>query len=168
MDNQNLPEISYPNKLRVALQSIRGWKQLSGIDKEYEPEIFMDEIGKLFLDYFQFHVQEATSIGKEFEEELTWAVRFIDVHYVYLTQFSLSSASSWKDVWPTACLTATNIEAFGMMFGEIVGELDAGRIWEYIEDRREIESLEPHQRPKNVPKYHWWWFTEYVPKGIWP
>lgn len=127
----------------------------------------MQKIGNLFLEYFQFHIQDAINIGEEFVEDILWAVRLINEHYVYRIQIKLVSASSWDDVWPTACATATNIEAFAMMFGEIVGELNAQGIWEYIEERKDIESLEPRQGPKNVPKYHWWWFTEYKPKGTW-
>lgn len=163
----NLPEISYSENLRILLQSIRGWERLSDFDKEYETEMFMEAIGKLFLDYFQFHIQEAKVIGEEFEKDLRSALRLINLHYVYYMEHRFSSASSWDDVWLTACVTATNIEAFAMMFGEVVGELDASDIWEYIEERKDMMGVEPHQRPKNVPKHHWWWFNEYKPKGIW-
>lgn len=74
----NLPGISFQDSLLALLRSIRGWEQLSNFDKEYETKMFMQKIGNLFLEYFQFHIQDGKNIGEEFVEDLLWAVRLIN------------------------------------------------------------------------------------------
>lgn len=68
-----VPDLSFPDKLRAQLRTIRNWEKLSGFDKESYTENFMDAIGLLYLDYFQFHLTEAEKIGEEFAQDIAWA-----------------------------------------------------------------------------------------------
>ncbi|MCE5318231.1 MAG: hypothetical protein LLG04_12835 [Parachlamydia sp.] len=156
----NTPDLTYQDKLRVQLSSIQTWKDLSGYDQKDAIESFMNGIGQLFLDYFQYHLNEANKIGLEYGKDLVWAVRPIEILYIYKLRKRLASTDEWDDNWEVACLGRTNIEAFHLMFGEFLVELDAGDIEEYMEVRKEQAWIHPFSIPKNTPKTHWWWFTK--------
>lgn len=92
---------------------------------------------------------------------MEWALRPINVSYVYKLWSRLTNSDDWADVWEVACWGMTNIEAFNAMFSNVVPELDAGSIVEYLEDRKKQEWLDPTSIPKKVPQTHWWWFSHF-------
>lgn len=121
----------------------------------------MNEMGHLFLDYFQHHLEEAKIIGARFASDLAWAVRAINLFYVYKLWSRLVQSDDWADLWETACWGRTNIEAFNAMFNDFAPELDAGGIVEYMEERKGSERLARNLIPKNVPQTQWWWFADF-------
>lgn len=163
----NLPDMTFQDKLRIQLKSIKNWESLSNFEKEHATAIFMKTIGCLFLEYFQYNLQEAKAIATEFSKEIAWAVRLINLFYIYRLDSRISSSDIWEDMLEPACRAMTNIEAFQAMFGDFAGELDADAIWEFLEERKDNYSLPPEVIPKNVPKSHWWWFADYNPKWNW-
>ncbi|MCE5318346.1 MAG: hypothetical protein LLG04_13430 [Parachlamydia sp.] len=122
----------------------------------------MDEMGALYLDYFQYHLEEAQAIGLQYATDICWAAKAINMCYIYKLWSRALHADDWSDIWLEVCWGRTNIEAFHAMFGEFVRELDVAGILEYMESKKGHEKVDLRQIPKNVPKSHWWWFEDFT------
>ena len=61
----------YVEKLRQLLESTKKWgNKVTGFKLEVEQEEFIDTICKLYMDYFQFHGEEAKICALEYQAQL--------------------------------------------------------------------------------------------------
>lgn len=77
-----LPKPSPQEKLRKALASLNEWAHFSENDLYCVAKVFMDKLGTLYLDYFQYHIEEAQLIGMEFKELILWGTPLLSRWYV--------------------------------------------------------------------------------------
>lgn len=160
---EHLPEeTEYHQKLKslLATTKLRS-KQIIEYGLRTPVEDFMDEIGTLYLSYFQFHKEEAKICAIDCQELLCSLIKVINFKYVYEIRRCLNSTSEHCDeTWETACLARTNIEAFHEMFGNIAGYLDS-EIEEYIQDRKGTIRADRNLIPAHMPTTHWWRFADF-------
>lgn len=158
--NSNGEREKYEALLIKQIESIRQWNDLFEDKQEWAVESFMDAIGRLFLDYYQFHLEESQACALKYQTLLENSVDSI-ITYIINLEHRLRSADAMDDPWETACWGRTNIEAVISMFGEPMKYLDSGGIEEYMQERKGKTCLERRLIPKNVPSSHWWWFEKY-------
>ncbi len=120
----------------------------------------MDSLGLLYLEYFQFHLEEAMAFGSAQEPLLRLAARHIDEDYISLLR-DLTLRLDEPELWERACWDRTRVEAFNAMFGEIVGRLDLEFVERRMQRAKHNFSVEDHRVPRNAPKSHWWWFSHF-------
>lgn len=163
-DPFNLPGSSPHEKLHLLLTLIKDWEKLSEKNQVIAIKFFMKCIGHLYLDYFQYHLDEAKEYGREHQEILRTILDPIEEFYIIPMDMRLHEMASDADlVWAEAASVRTNMEAFQDMFGEYSGPWTEGLIEDYYDlmDRlKDSMSFEAGQRPKNAPESHWWWFYE--------
>ena len=159
----SLPDVSPRQKLITLLEFIKMSFNLNQTGKNTAVNIFMKWLCQLYLDYFQYHLDEAKEIGKKYENVL---VALIDpIYYVRIVRFhhrmSCAEAVGYgDDLWDEACLVKTQLEAFHEMFGCISGTVIGYRVEEldrYL-STKSYQGADPDKIPENVPKHHWWWF----------
>lgn len=146
--------MDYKEQLVNLFEQNQFW--IEGADKPMLIECFMDGIGKLFLEYFQSHLDEAKEWSRPYHEVLRKSVDRFDIYYV-MEQMRNIEGHSWKDPdWDLACQVRTNIEAFNTMLGSTVGKIDDEELVDYMDQYIDgfFFCSEP---PNNVPLTHWWW-----------
>lgn len=149
----------YHAQLMQMFESTEGWEKLDEFDKQDAIKDFMDSLGTLFLDYYQYHLDEAEKIGKIHQDKLINQRKNIAICYVYDLLDSLNSTGEFHNPWETACRGRTNIAAFNTMFANLVDPLPTQGLDEYMEDRRGVVKVSKERIPKNAPQSHWWWFA---------
>ncbi len=152
---------AYVDKLISLLASTKEWENKADFALQMAVEGFMKALGPLYLDYFQYHIEEAKVCALDYQERLPYLVTPINRLYINNMWLSLKSASEWEDPWERACWIRTNIEAFQMMFGDVAGRLDDADIIEYMDEMKGSFGLTPDQVPQNAPQSFWWWYEEY-------
>lgn len=152
----------YLDKLTALLKSAKEWENIEGFAYEIAVENFMIELGQLYLEYFQFHPEDAKICAIDFQPLLPLLVEPINENYISPIMRGINHADSWDDPWERACWLRTNIEAFHTLFGDIAGRLDDEDIIEYMEGMKGSAVISYDKIPKVVTKNHWWWFTKYV------
>jgi hypothetical protein len=151
---------SFNNQLTDQLESIKRWHRLSTYNKIYAINDFMNAIGQLYMDYFQYHLDEAQACASFYHVIFKQEFMNIMRDYVYRFFFKLKSADEWDDPWVVACRVRTNIEAFNSMFGGISPEnIPTEEFEQYLDERRDGYHLSQDEIPKNAPRSHWWWFV---------
>jgi len=153
---------AYCDQLKELLASLKTWDQFQNeVDLEISIEEFMDRLWELYLDYFQFHQEEAKICLLDFQELLISQVPNINKHYVAESMSAIISADDFQDPWEIACKWRSRIEAFHELFGYLTGRLEDDEIVEFVEERKDwTKTGVPMQREK-IPKSHWWWFVSY-------
>lgn len=156
------PDITFQDKLRESLRLIRTWEGQSNYDVRCAATRFMNSLARLYLDYFQHHIEEAQNIGTEFAEDITWSMPLISELYITKNYFLFSSSDAWDGSWHNVCWVATTIEVFHLMFSHFAGRLDDEIFWEYMDDYRDNRfMIKNEQIPPKMPFSHSWWFREY-------
>lgn len=150
----------YKALLLQQIKTINQWNDLPEDKQERMVENFMDAIGHLYLDYYQFHIVESRACALEHQTTLENAIGPI-ITYISNLESRLWTADAMDDPWEIACWGRTNIEALVAMFGRPMEVLDYGRLEIYMKNRVGSADLEDEQIPKNVPSSHWWWFEKY-------
>jgi hypothetical protein len=151
----------YQEDLIELIKSIQGWEKMTEKEQRVPVKKFMSALGHLFLDYFQFHLDEANACALQYRSLLNYSVDPITSYIINLWH-SLSGAGEYDDPWETACWGRTNIEAFNTMFKQALDlPLDPEGIDVYMKDRKGTVSLPWELIPKNAPHSHWWWFEDF-------
>lgn len=120
---------------------------------------FMSSMGKLFLLYYQFHLNEAHTLAREDKAILEQAFPFISNYGIKLENFLMGTFEDF-DEWDRVCIQRTNIEAVNAMFGEMIGSIDVEDIEDCMQQRKSDASISSsNQVPPNTPKSHWWWWN---------
>ncbi|MCE2982706.1 MAG: hypothetical protein LW832_03970 [Parachlamydia sp.] len=88
----------YQKSLIELIQSIKGWEKLNEIDQEVPVINFMDALGRLFLDYFQFHLDEANACAVQYQSLLKYSVRPIS-SYITNLWGRLRGADEYEEPW---------------------------------------------------------------------
>lgn len=160
------PDISFQDKLRESLRLIKTWEGQSDWDVFCAADLFMDSIARLYLDYFQHHLEEAQSIGAEFAEDIKWAMPWINELYITKNHTRFRTSDAWDGLWHEVCWVASTIEVFHLMFAHFAGRLDDTFFWEYIDRYRDERfMIEEEEIPPKMPFSHSWWFREYDLEG---
>lgn len=150
----------YEALLIKQIESIRGWKDLPEDKQEWAVDEFMDAIGHLFLDYYQFHLDESRAYALKNQSILKSAYGPI-ITYIVNLKHTIYTTDAMEDPWETACLGRTNIEAFISMFDAPTEILDSDEIQSYMQHRKGNAELQKSLIPKNIPLHHWWWYEKY-------
>lgn len=153
-------EEEYSALLIKQIETISQWRDLPEHRQEKAVEKFMDAIGRLYLDHYQFHITESRALATKYSELIEDSIIPI-ISYVSNLEHALNTADDMDDPWETACWGRTNIEAVKTMFGEPMKHIDSSGIEEYMLDRKGNAQLKNSLIPKNVPSSHWWWFEKY-------
>lgn len=152
----------YNQKLKSLLATANLWgKEITGYALQVAVQDFMDKIGRLYLNYFQFHIEEANISAMDYQELLPKFVKVINLEYVYEKEHRLAMADNFDELWETACWARTNIEAFQAMCGNFAGHLDAVDLVAYMQDKKGIVRADRNVIPTHVPSTHWWWFADF-------
>lgn len=163
-DLNKLPDHSPRQKLLTLFEFMKNREQLTEFGQESAIQFFMTWIGYLYLDYFQFHLNEANEIGEKYEPLLLSLIQPIYAITVMGFARRIDSAEGYADeLWEEACWEKTNIEAFHEMFGSIVGKIEGWgmeELDEYI-GNKSYQHLERNKIPKNAPTHHWWWYARF-------
>ena len=126
----------------------------------------MRALGLLYLEYFQFHPEEAMAFGSAHEPLLRLAAGHIEEEYIRRLR-RLTASLDEPELWERACWERTRVEAFNAMFGETVGFFDSAgfedleAVEERMQEAKHNFSIEDHRIPQNVPESHWWWFNHF-------
>lgn len=117
---------------------------------------FMDSLGRLFFDYFQFHKEKALVdvsllqvVKKHIQEIYIFDLRYL----IYLIEY--------PGEWDKVCLQRSRLEAFNEMFGSAVGLLNLDEVEEEMQGVKHNFSVNKNLVPNNVPSSHWWWFHSF-------
>lgn len=153
-------EKNFQAQLLEQIQSINRWNDLPEIKRKVAVEDFMEAIGRLYLDYYQFHLDEARNCSIKKKSTIESSFGFI-ITYISNLEHTLRTADAMEDPWETACRGRTNIEAFISMFDAPTDVIDSDGIESYMQDRKGNAQLRNSLIPKNVPSSHWWWFAKY-------
>lgn len=153
-------ENDYKALLTEQIESINQWNDLSENKRKVAVKNFMNAIGHLYLDYYQFHLDESKACALKHQSLIENSIDDILTYTINLGH-ALRTADDMDDPWEAACWGRTNIEAVISMFGEPMKFVDSGGIEEYMQDRKGNAQLKNSLIPKNVPSSHWWWFEEY-------
>lgn len=152
-------ETEYHHKLKSLLDSSKQWhNEISGFPLQEAVRNFIEEIGILYLNYFQTHLEESKICAIDYQQSLPLLVKLINTEYVYEMRHQLVTANAYDDTWETACSVRTNCEAFQDMFGV---HLDFAGIVEYMQDRKGNVRADRDTIPINTPLAHWWWFADF-------
>lgn len=151
----------YSALLIEQIESIRSWDEIPEDYRNAAVKKFMGAIGRLYLDYYQFHLDESKDIAHKYKSILDNSTDSV-FNYISKLEYILRSADEMDDPWEKACIGRTNIEAFNAMFGDSIEILDSGRIEKYMQERKGTAFLSNNLIPKNVPSSHWWWFEDYL------
>ncbi len=138
----------FNNKLLNLLDSIKTW---------YIAKNFMDELWPLYLDYFQYHLEEAQIASINYQTLLADNIDVIQYRYVY-KQFDAVeriTSNEYEDPpWELACEVRSTIEAFNDMFG-FLGRLECEELvkWQLMYNKESGGG----KKSFNAPPNHWWW-----------
>jgi hypothetical protein len=91
------------DRLSVELEAVKRWKRLSEMEKSRAIRHFMHEIGRLYLDYFQSHLQEAKAFGNTQQALLKSELKTIYNLYVLELWSKLDGEDELADLWETYC-----------------------------------------------------------------
>ncbi len=148
----------YDKELTSAIKELMEIPHLSDNKANDLLRVFMSTTGNLFLCHYQWHLNEAESIGKEHAEVLRQARPFLRLYGTKLENLLTGTFEDF-DEWDDVCYRRTYIEAFNLMFGKIIS-IDVEDIEEYMQQRKEDTALSsPDLIPANTPKSHWWWWN---------
>ncbi len=150
----------FNEKLTELLDSIKTWStNVSERNLEEKTEKFMDELWPLYLDYFQYHLEEARIASINHQELLSNNIEIINKMYVD-SQFDYverTTSNEYEDPpWVEACKVRSRIEAFNDMFG-FLGTLNNEDFVEWLFDYRGNAFLA--DEICDAPKKHWWWIA---------
>lgn len=121
---------------------------------------FMDNLWNLYLDYFQFHIEDAKFYASQYHDLIVDNYSYIHERYISKTIYRIRSADDYESKWDLACKFRSNIEVFQEIFGHIVGKINSegfDDIVEYVEDCKGTTRGFSREMDK-VPQSHWWWF----------
>ena len=152
----------YRKALTERLESIKKWKETPDTEQMSNIIPFINAIGRLFLEYYQDHLDEAKECAKSYQALLQDNYALIDRYYVQKVAYRIESTDfAWDDPWSKACLYWTNIEAFNAMFEGITNPLRTDELEEYMENWRGNACIDADKIPKRLPESHWWWFDTF-------
>lgn len=157
----SLPDISPRQKLITLLEFMKMSFSLDEEGRDTAVNIFMKWLCRLYLDYFQYHLDEAKEIGERYEDVLLSLIDPIyEVHVEEFIDMVYWAREYADDLWESGCLVKTKLEAFYEMFSSITGRITGEGVEELDEylEVKSYQSLDLDKIPKNIPKHHWWWF----------
>jgi hypothetical protein len=161
LEGPNSDAKKYKDSLIELITSIKEWEKWTEKEQRVPVIDFMDALGRLFLDYFQHHLDEANACAVQYQSLLNYSVDPITSYIINLWH-RLRSADDYDDPWEEACWGRTNIEAFNTMFKQVLDfPLNPQGIDDYMNDTKGKNFLPWKDIPKNAPASHWWWFEEY-------
>lgn len=135
----------------TTIDPLKDWLKAQDLIKD-----FLGEIGKLFLEYFQFHLDEARSCGylyKDILKNLIWPIE----HLGYIRdEITWCTRSSYADDYEPILLARTNLEAFNSMFGEVVGFANLSHQDKLVDRFRGSSFSSPAKI--GIPISHCWWY----------
>lgn len=100
----NLPEKSPREKLTILLKFVKNWSKFEGTGPRAAIEFFMMWVGHLYLEYFQYHLDEAKACGLDHLKTLTSILEPIEQKYILRNWRRFRSRSSDIDlVWAEMC-----------------------------------------------------------------
>ena len=120
--------------------------------------LFMREIERLFLDYFQTHCDEAQTCGRVYTTTLRRVLPYIKQFYADELQSYLQTSSPGWQQWDRACTERTRIEAFNAMLGNGSIPLNTEIIEKSMQRLKQYGGIPRYLIPKKMPHSHWWWF----------
>lgn len=156
---QGLGHEEYTKRLGASIQSLKGIQALANEDKQERIETFMDSVGSLFLEHFQDYLPEAKQGSHSFQSILQEAAPWLRKCYLLKLENLLLGTFEGYGEWNKACRQRTNIEAFNTMFHDVALPLDLSDVESYMQQKKELENIDPKDRPSRIPTSHWWWFT---------
>lgn len=151
-------QTDFKNKLSACFNTLKTIPQLSKDDADELIYGFMSSIGKLYLVYFQDHLDDAHALARDHQETLEKAIPLFRSYGIKLENFLMGIFEGF-DEWEVVCYKRTNIEAFNAMFGEVTRPIDIEDIEDCMQQRKNNDSITPCAAPPHVPKSHWWWFV---------
>ena len=147
----------YHRKLIFLIKSAMKWGQTLGFNPETTTTDFMDDLGKLYLDYFQFHIDEVMSCVADYKDQLSFLIPMINKYYIGSKWRLITLHHRYCDSWHIACNVQTNVEAFKEVFREISQTIDDSALIDHLNFMRGRFFSVPDKVPENIPKGHWWW-----------
>lgn len=147
------------------------------LDSTFFLKYFLEECGTLFLQYFQYHIDEAREYGllnyailsnvRRLIEDASFVEKEIGkVDVKNINNFSDRVKSNieafnnkFKIGYYSVYRSRTNIEAFNSMFGEVIGivnKKDFENVF-LVENKGKVQYSEIFNY---LPKSHWWWFED--------
>ncbi len=148
----------FTEKLINLLDSIKTWSiNVCERNLEEKTEKFMDDLWSLYLDYFQYHLEEVRIALVNHQKLLSKNIEILNDMYVD-SQFDYverTTSNEYLDPpWVEACKIRSRIEAFNDMFG-FLGTLNnegfACWLVEYQGEASFVDEI------CDAPKKHWWW-----------
>ncbi len=133
-------------------------------DNYSENDPTMNTFGELYLEHYQYHLQDSISVCARQKEQIQ---ALGPVFFDY--SCDLKSMLTWSfenDEWIICCHRRSNIEACIMLFADTLDpeclDLDPEcfGLDDAMKSKGEVEGgcLEEGELPQNTPKTHWWWF----------
>jgi|GEM_PF-4820970 len=150
----------YIERLKKLLSSTSEWGvTITGRELESAQQNFMDELGSLYLDYFQHHEEEGRCISFDFSDLLLSVYEYINNEYIDRNFFKLLNVDPEESSWAFVCRVKTRIEAFNTLFSPVTGNLNDHLIENYLEEYKVGADATGDDIPDNVPQKHWWWYA---------
>lgn len=118
---------------------------------------FMPALRKLYLSYYQWHLNKKP-LDQEAQEILRQATVHFWLYGIDLENFLMGTFEDFNE-WDRVCIQRTNIEAFNAMFQEIVS-IDIEDIEDQMQRRKQtgVTLSSADLIPQNTPRSHWWWW----------
>lgn len=159
-DFQNtLSTIDYVSQLDLAIQVLNGIRKSSYGEKADIVERFMDKIGALFLEHLQFHLKEVeNNLNISSREIIQHNSSFISDIYLSLLGSGVLEGTVEDDTWYWACKCRTNIEAFNLIFENMIDPEGLEGIDSFMQEQKRKSLIGRTDLPQNIPRSHWWWF----------
>jgi hypothetical protein len=153
--NLNSDRMKYSSSLLEQIEGTRNLETLNASETNQKVDAFMTEISKLYLQYNQLHIDQAETDVKDMKLVLDKAKDHIIEHYQNRLEIQLDLPFENNYEWLTVCKRRTNLEAFNIMFGKLVGNLDLQKIEECMQERKKYEGINKEDIPNNASNDFW-------------
>ena len=152
---------TYGKKLSSLLASLEQWNTTMLCDRMRIVSKFMEKLLQLYLEYFQYHLQDVGIYAKEYLQLLSSCIPLINDQLNEEWNEAMCHCCNDNNEWLALCYLNSTTQAFHDMFQQHVGFLNDECIVEYT-CYQLGEGIAPSDIPKNIPHHHWWWFNKHL------
>ena len=146
----------YWDQLENQIVALKNLKSLITQKQEEAISSFMASIGKLYLDYFPRHPNEAKFLVKNQTSIFQEAKGLIRTNYTESLIKHLNLPLETYEEWLSICWKRTNLEACHVLFEDLIDKEDLEKVEEVMQEKAAYQSIREEDIPKNVPENFWW------------